>query len=156
MGTGAARSCTTGLHDTGSTCQTSLCGAAGHFLLIMVPLGTVTLVEQPVLHLLAPHQPFPLDDRPALGTRRTLSSFSASSAFRVVPSRAPCPFVCLDGPYGRAMSVLCVCLQAGMQLAGTKRGKQDADSVGARRSAHRASTSSRARALSRQKHQDMR
>ena len=54
------------------------------------------------------------------------------------------------------MSVLCVCLQAGMQLAGTKRGKQDADSVGARRSAHRASTSSRARALSRQKHQDMR
>ena len=53
----------TGLHDTGSTCQTSLCGAAGHFLLIMVPLGTVTLVEQPVLHLLAPHQPFPLDDQ---------------------------------------------------------------------------------------------
>ena len=94
--------------------------------------------------------------RPALGTRRTLSSFSASSAFRVVPSRAPCPLVCLDGPYGRAMSVLCVCLQAGMQLAGTKRGRQDADSVGARRSAHRASTSSRARALSRQKHQDMR
>ena len=53
------------------------------------------------------------------------------------------------------MSVLCVCLQAGMQLAGTKRGRQDADSVGARRSAHRASTSSRARALSRQKHQDI-
>ena len=53
------------------------------------------------------------------------------------------------------MSVLCVCVQAGMQLAGTKRGRQDADSVGARRSAHRASTSSRARALSRQKHQDM-
>ena len=31
--------------------------------LIMVPLGTVTLVEQPVLHLLGPHQPFPLDDQ---------------------------------------------------------------------------------------------
>ena len=30
---------------------------------IMVPLGTVTLVEQPVLHLLARHQPFPLDDQ---------------------------------------------------------------------------------------------
>ena len=52
-----------GLHDAAARAPTTLHGAAGRILLIMVPLGAMTLVQQLVLHILRAPSATARDDR---------------------------------------------------------------------------------------------
>ena len=128
---------------------TTLHGAAGRILLIMVPLGAMTLVQQLVLHILRAPSATARDDR---------------SWVHDAPCRAAAPPVHSERSADvrrasewsmRTCRLHVVRVSAGgVQLAGVKRGRQDADAAALRRATHSTFISSRARASSCRKYQD--
>ena len=128
---------------------TTLHGAAGRILLITVPLGAMTLVQQLVLHILRAPSATARDDR---------------SWVHDAPCRAAAPPVhserSTDVRRATVWSMWTCRLHVvrvsagGVQLAGVKRGRQDADAAALRRATHSTFISSRARASSCRKYQD--